>query len=100
MNLQQMLVKLYMITRCSQELFSLHPFILKTKHDTVSLLHSVVEDPSTRRRRRRVLRPRYPPGLGGLMKSDPSFIKIQGWDLVIKKSREKKKTRGERTSPR
>lgn len=45
LNLQQILVKLYMITCCSQELFSAYPFILKTKHDTVSMLHSMQEDP-------------------------------------------------------
>lgn len=83
LNLQQMLLKLYMITCCSQELFSAYPFILKTKHDTVSMLHSMEEDPS----RSCFLWSCSPPGLRGLMKSDPSFIKIQGWGLVIKKKK-------------
>lgn len=46
LGLKQILLKLSMITRCSQELFPARPFILKTKHDTVSVLHSVEEDPS------------------------------------------------------
>lgn len=31
-----MLLKLYMLTSCSPELISAYPFILKSKHDTVS----------------------------------------------------------------
>ncbi len=72
LNLQEMLLKLYMITCCSQELFSTYPFILKTKHDTVSMLHSMEEDPS----RSWFLWSRSPLGLRGVMKSNPSFIKI------------------------
>ena len=96
LNLQQMPQKLYMITRCSQELFSAYPFILKTKHDTVSLLHSVEEDPS----RSWFLWSHSPLGLRGLMKSDPSFIKIQGWGLVIKKEEEDFEEEGKETSSR
>lgn len=64
-------------------------FILKTNHDTVSMLHSVEEDPS----RSWFLWSRSPLGLGGLMKSDPSFIKIQGWGLVIKKKRKRRENK-------
>lgn len=92
-----MLVKLYMITWCSQGLFSAYPFILKTKHDTVSMLHSVEEDPS----RSWFLWSRSPLGLRGLMKSDPSFIKIRGWGLVVKKKkwRRKREVEGGRNKP-
>lgn len=78
LNLQQMLLKFNMLL--SRATFCMS-FILKTKHDTVSMLHSVEDDQS----RSWFLWSRSPLGLGGLMKSDPSFIKIQGWGLVIKK---------------
>lgn len=73
LDLKQILLKLYMITRCFQELFPACPFILKTKHDTVSVLHSVEEDPSKSYFFYGLALPR---GSEGLMKSDPSFIKI------------------------
>lgn len=50
------------------------------------MLHSMEEDPS----RSWFLWSRSPPGLRGLMKSDPSFIKIQGRGLVIKKKKKKR----------
>lgn len=83
--LQQMVAKLHMITLCSQEPSSAYLFILKKKkkHDTVSMLHSVEQDQS----RSCFLWSHSPLGLRRLMKSNPSFIKIQGWGLIIKRWR-------------
>lgn len=44
----------------------------------------------TARRRSWFLWSRSPLGPGGLMKSDPSFIKNRGWSLIIKRRKKKK----------
>lgn len=61
-------------TLLSRAIFCISLHSKKTKHDTVSMLHSVEQDQS----RSWFLWSRSPLGLRGLMKSNPSFINIQG----------------------